>query len=55
MICEYCRAELDVDTALRTSFEDRLIAFDMGLNRYSKLCKQSPSKRHAELIAAVTA
>jgi len=46
MTCVYCGAELDVDTSLRTSFEDRLIAWDAGLNRYSKLCKKSPSKRH---------
>jgi len=44
--CIHCGAELDVDTALRTPFEDRLIAWDQGLNRYSKLCKKSPSKRH---------
>lgn len=46
MTCIYCGEELEINTAFRCLFEDRLTHFDMGLNRYSKLCKKSPNKRH---------
>ena len=46
MRCVYCDEPLEVNTAMRVRFEDRLEHFDAGLNRYSKLCRKSPTKRH---------
>ena len=46
MVCRYCGESLEIASALSVRFEDRLIHFDIGLNRYSKLCRKSPNKRH---------
>jgi len=44
MKCRYCGESLEVDSSLRVRFEDRLKHFDVGLQRYSVLCRKSPNR-----------
>lgn len=44
MKCRYCGEALEVDTSLRVRFEDRLVAWDQGLQRYTKRCRKSPDR-----------
>ena len=46
MVCVYCGERLELNGALMVPFEDRLEHFDVGIQRYSKLCKSSPTRRH---------